>query len=125
MAAIGYSRVPAWVPPAEALAAAPLELDDAGASTVCAPATDGALSACAEGPVLDGDALDGEPVDWVSLDPGVSPVELAVEELELSPEPDASAPPLVWAEASLPALPVDDSPAVAVVLDADAALADA
>ena len=74
--------------------------------------------------MLDGEALDGELVDWVSPDPtALSPVEPAVEELESSPEPDASAPLLVWEAASLPALPPEDSPPA--VLAADAALADA
>ena len=63
--------------------------------------------------MLDGEALDGELVDWVSPDPAVlSPVEPAVEELESSPEPDASAPLLVWEAASPPALPLEDSPPV-------------
>jgi hypothetical protein len=94
MAAIGYSPVPAWVPPTGVLDDAPLELDD-GASAVWAPATDGALSAGVE-EVLDGGTLDGELDDWVSPDPTApSPVGEAVEELESSPEPDASAPLLV------------------------------
>lgn len=123
--------MPAWVPPAGllaaavgTLAAAPLELaGDAGASTACAPAIDGALAAGTEELVLDGEALDGELVDWVSLDPAaLSPVEPVGEELELSPELLASVPSLVWAVASPPAPPVDDSPPG--VLAADAALAD-
>jgi hypothetical protein len=108
------------VPPAGALAAAPLGLeDDTGASAAWAPATEGALAAGAEELVLDDEALDGELPDWVSPDPtALSPVEPAVEELESSSEPDVPALPLVWEAASLVALPLDDSPPV--VLGADA-----
>ena len=100
----------------------PLELgDDAGASAAWAPATDGALSAGAEEPALDDGLLDGELPDWVSPDPpALSPAE---PEEESSPEPDASAPPLVWEAASPPALPLEDSPPPVLVVDA--ALADA
>ncbi len=41
--------------------------------------------------MLDDAVLDGELVDWVAPDPAaLSPVEPALEELESSPEPDAS-----------------------------------
>jgi len=76
------------------------------------PAVDGALSGGAEDPVLDGVSLEDEPLGWVSPGPvAISPVAPAVEALEVSPEPDASAPLLVCETTSLPAPPLGDWPA--------------
>jgi hypothetical protein len=77
---------------------------------------DGEAPVGVEEPELGGEVAADEPV---SLDPAaLSAVEPAVEVLELSPEPDASASLPVWEETSLPVLPPEDSPSAALAEDA-------